>query len=626
MQKIIKHKVNKNLILRVWGWLLLICMTISAILFILFHLRQDIIEESGATFSASHTSLINTFRSIYTKEVVQKVKKYGMQITLHPKEHHNEIPLPVSIILLIAEQLKQDKSELSFKLYSAYPFNPNNKGGGLSNQFAKQAWKALNKNPDKPFIRIENIDGRSSYRYAVADVMNQTCVNCHNNHPKTPKSNWKVGDVRGIIEVSSPLNKIIRKSQLSFYFIYFLFLLLIILFIVLFIKLRQIDQFKDIELKQYSQELLELNEKLNIIIDYATDGILSINAQQDIICFNKEAEDIFGYTEKEVMGKKMTMLIPHYARSGHQDNVNNFRDSSADMEIKGLNRGLILKGLHKDGHIFSASVGISRKQLANGEWQFTAFIQDITEQLEWEKSLYDAKEKAEAANTAKSQFLSSISHEIRTPMNAVLGFSQLLALDTQSPLNKNQKEAVEQIMKGGNHLLNLINEVLDLSKIEAGHVDIVLDSVNVVDLISHIYSLIKTQADQYSIQLESQVDNVHSVNIKADKNKLQQVLLNFSSNALKYNSDHGKIIFSCHKTEANKIRICVSDTGEGASEELLPVMFEPFNRLNKVNSNIQGTGIGLTICKKLVHLMQGKIGVSQNSDIGLTFWVEFDEA
>ncbi|MCK5697703.1 MAG: DUF3365 domain-containing protein [Gammaproteobacteria bacterium] len=622
----IKDNVNKNLILRVWAWLLLIFITINAILFILFQLRQDIIEESSATFSSLQASLVQSFRSIYASEVVEKAKYYGMQLSLHPEDHHNEIPLPATITWLIAQQLKQKKSEQSLKLYSAYPFNSETKDSGLTDDFAKQAWKSLNEDSTKPFIRIETINELSMYRYAVADIMQESCINCHNSFPESPKTDWKVGDVRGILEVQLPLNSIISQSQWSFYILYFLFLMLIMLFVILFLKLRKIDQIKDNELKQSSLELLELNEKLNVIIDYATDGIMSIDAQQHIICFNKEAEVIFGYAEKEVMGKKMTMLIPPDARATHQDNINKFRDSPADMEIKGLNRGIILKGVHKDGHIFSASIGLSRKQLANGEWQFTAFIQDITKQLEWEQSLKDAKEKAEAANTAKSQFLSSISHEIRTPMNAVLGFSQLLALDTQAPLNKNQKEAVEQIMKGGNHLLNLINEVLDLSKIEAGHINIVLTSVNIKNLISHIFTLIKVQADQRSIQLENQVDNAHNFHIKADENKLQQVLLNFSSNAIKYNIENGKITFSCYKTDANKIRICVCDTGEDTSEELLPTMFEPFNRLDKVNSNIQGTGIGLTICKKLVYLMAGKIGVSKNSETGLTFWVEFDEA
>jgi len=616
---------NKNILFRIWHWLLLIAINLIVLLIVLFQLRQGIIMESGNTFGLLQTSLITTFRSIYSTDVVRKVKLQGIKITPHPEGHDNEIPLPASMTLLIAKRLQQKDIKHTLSLYSPYPFTDIRKDGGLPDEFARQAWQALNKNPGQPFIRIEDIAGISMYRYAVADILNESCAACHNSYPGAPKRHWKAGDVRGIFEVRLPLNNIINKSQFTFYMLYLFLFILIGLFITLFIKVRKIDHFKDNELQKQTLKVQELNEKLNVIVDYATDGIMSIDAQQHILFFNRKAEQIFGYNAAEVMGKKMTMLLPHYVRPVHQDNVNKFRDFPSDMEEKGLNRDLALKGMHKDGHIFPASVGISRKQLSNGEWQFTAFIKDITEQQKWEQDLRNAKESAEKANQAKSEFLSSISHELRTPMNAVLGFAQLLAIDTKTPLSDMQKESVQQIIKGGNHLLNLINDVLDLAKIEAGHIDISLAVIDIENLVSQICLLIQPQAEQRSIRIVNTIDSKEKFKIKADQTKIQQVLLNLSSNGIKYNNEHGTLTFSCYKSDNNKLRISVSDTGEGVSEELMEQMFDPFNRLNKVNSNIQGTGIGLTICKQLVELMQGNIGVFRNSDKGLTFWLEFSQ-
>jgi len=618
-------KNNKKILFRIWGWLLLIGFTISMLLFVLFQLRHDIIMESGNTFGSLQTSLIKTFRFIYTTEILAKARLHGMQSTVHPQGHNNEIPLPATLTFLIADHMKQEGFDQSVSMYSPYPFPAIRQNGGLQDDFARQAWQTLNNNPDQAFVRIEKVGDIAMYRYAIANIMKPVCVACHNSYPEAPKTDWKVGDVRGVLEVKLPLDSIINKSQPTFYMLYFLLFVLITLFVILFVKVRTINQLKDSELKNQSLELQELNEKLNIIVDYAADGIMSIDAQQHILFFNRQAEQIFGYTAEQVMGKKMTMLLPHYVRSVHQANVDKFKNFPSDMEAKGMNRGLALKGMHKDGHIFPASVAISRKQLANGEWQFTAFIKDITKQNEWQKNLQEAKENAEQANKAKSEFLSSISHELRTPMNAVLGFAQILAIDKKDPLSDRQKKSVAQITEGGNHLLNLINDVLDLAKIEAGHIDIQLETVDVNTLISQVCGLIQSQAEEQSISLKNTIDNKQSYKIRADYTKVQQVLLNLSSNAVKYNSDNGILTYSCYTTDKNKIRISVSDTGEGVPENLLTVMFEPFNRLNKVNSNIQGTGIGLSICQQLVDLMAGEIGVFKNQDKGLTFWIEFDQ-
>jgi PAS domain S-box-containing protein len=252
--------------------------------------------------------------------------------------------------------------------------------------------------------------------------------------------------------------------------------------------------------------------------------------------------------------------------------------------------------------------------------------EDITRQKQLELNLVKAKEQAEKANKAKSEFVSSMSHELRTPMNAVLGFAQLLALDNKTPLNKDQQESLSYITESGTHLLALINDVLDLSQIEMDQTHIVIEDVDVNSLIAQVANTIQAEAKKSAISIVNNVTEIPVINVRANYNKLKQILLNFASNAVKYNSEQGAITFSCAKTDKGRARINVCDTGEGVPESSFPALFEPFNRLDKINSSILGTGIGLTICKELVDLMGGEIGVFNNPNKGLTFWVEFELA
>ena len=348
---------------------------------------------------------------------------------------------------------------------------------------------------------------------------------------------------------------------------------------------------------------------------------------------NDKFKDISQYSHDELMGKNHRLLKSNF----HPDSF--FKEMWLTIASGKTWHGEI-KNKAKDGSYYWVSSTIIPYLNEQGKpEQYISIRTDISDIKALEAKQQEAnrlllaekviteqeKQKAEKANQAKSEFLSSMSHELRTPMNAVLGFSNFLASDTRTPLTEDQLESVEQIIEGGEHLLSLINDVLDLSKIEMGQTDIYIEPVDIKLLISQVFLLIQPQAEQQSITLENKVTDETCFKIRADYTKLKQVLLNFSSNAVKYNSDNGKLTFSCKKTNNNKIKLLVSDTGNGVPEELFPSLFEPFNRLDKANSNIQGTGIGLSICKHLVELMEGEIGVFQNSDKGLTFWVEFKE-
>jgi PAS domain S-box-containing protein len=256
---------------------------------------------------------------------------------------------------------------------------------------------------------------------------------------------------------------------------------------------------------------------------------------------------------------------------------------------------------------------------------------DITERKQLDQTLLEnnielkkAKYLAEKANLAKSEFLSSMSHELRTPLNAILGFAQLIDGSTPPPTVP-QKKSVEQILQAGWYLLDLINEILDLTLIESGKLSLSMEPVALAELMLECETMIEPQALNRNIKLEFPKGE-NELMVKADHTRLKQVLINLLSNAIKYNKEQGEVKVSCHASTPERLRICVQDTGRGLSAEKISQLFQPFNRLGQEHGKEEGTGIGLVVTKKLVELMGGKIGVESVVDEGSQFWIDLDIA
>ncbi|HLD45005.1 MAG TPA: PAS domain-containing sensor histidine kinase, partial [bacterium] len=245
---------------------------------------------------------------------------------------------------------------------------------------------------------------------------------------------------------------------------------------------------------------------------------------------------------------------------------------------------------------------------------------DITRRKEVEHELELAKIAAEEASLAKSEFLSSMSHELRTPLNAILGFAQILELTPNEPLSAKQKDATDQILKGGEHLLNLINDVLNLARIETGKLDLKIEPVDLQNVLDECLSVASALTQNMNITITT--DNFTGAIVLADRVRLKQVLFNLLSNAVKYNRKNGHVNISSKATKDSWHQISISDTGRGIPTDKRDELFEPFARLGAENSIIEGTGIGLTITKRLLDAMGGRIDFISEEGVGTTFCVE----
>jgi len=370
-------------------------------------------------------------------------------------------------------------------------------------------------------------------------------------------------------------------------------------------------------------------ERLAFAVDGAGDGVWDWDLRSNSMKFSKLYMEMLGYCENE-----LPHTVDTWLESVHPDDIERAQekvqkymdgsDSTYSVELRLRCKDESYKWILCRGTIVN-------RDIDNEPLRMIGIHSDITKQKESEISLVNAREDAENANRAKSQFLSSMSHELRTPMNAIMGFGQLLTMDKDSGLSETQIDFATEIVKAGKHLLELINEILDLSRIEAGRIDLSIETVGLGEVVAESLQLIMPLAQKRGIEINISQNNTdveldklqdQLTWVRADRSRLRQVLLNLLSNAVKYNRENGKITLACHHSEDNMLRVSITDTGIGIGQEDQTRLFTAFNRLNADDTDVEGTGIGLVITKNIVELMGGNIGVDSRQDIGSTFWFD----
>ncbi|MDO9103565.1 MAG: PAS domain S-box protein [Methylovulum sp.] len=373
------------------------------------------------------------------------------------------------------------------------------------------------------------------------------------------------------------------------------------------------------EQKLLAQRLRDHQFYTRSLFESNIDALMTTDPSGIITDVNKQMEVLTGCTRDELIGAsfKRHFTDPEQAEASIKLVLSDKKVTNYELTVRAIDGKETVVS-------YNATTFYDRDRRLQGVF---AAARDITERKRLDQVLQEnnielenARALAEKANLAKSDFLSSMSHELRSPLNAILGFAQLMESDSPPPTPL-QTESIAQILRAGWHLLTLINEILDLAKVESRQVPLSEEPVALVDVLSECQGMIEQQAQQRGIELTfSPSDNTYFV--RADRVRLKQVLINLLSNAVKYNVNQGLVEVDCTDGAPGYIRVSIRDTGAGLNPEQLGQLFQPFNRLGQEASGEEGTGIGLVVAKRLVELMGGSIGVSSTLGVGSVFWFE----
>ncbi|HWF51495.1 MAG TPA: ATP-binding protein [Solirubrobacteraceae bacterium] len=352
--------------------------------------------------------------------------------------------------------------------------------------------------------------------------------------------------------------------------------------------------------------------RFRLLAENSRDVIRLFDAERTIRYASPSCEAVLGYRPEELIGHAA-------AEFQHPDDAA-ASDTRRDTVIAGRGDDVTMtyRSRRKDGGYvwLESSVRPLRDEAGGAVVGYQESARDISERREAEAEIRRAKEEAEHANRAKSEFLSRMSHELRTPLHAILGFGQLLE---HEDLRSGQREKLVQIIRGADHLLTLINEALDLSAIERGELRLSLEPVHVADVLDEALDMVAPLAAGRSLTVLAPVPAELDHHVMADRQRLKQVLLNLLSNAVKYNREGGSVEVACAREGGDKCRIEVADSGVGIAAEDVTRLFEPFDRLGAETSDVEGTGLGLALAKRLIEAMDGEIDVESELGRGSAF-------
>ena len=592
MRNLLHYKIITPLIISMF-------IMLSGIFFLTPYLLKEFSKEDAFMQAKQVVENIKVFRSYYSRDILSKIQEHStLKADYNHKTKPQTLPLPITLIHDIGSEFTKN-TNISIKVYSHHPF-PNRASRKLD-QFEQESLSYLIKNPKKSYVREDIINDKPVLRTAFADILSESaCVKCHNTRVDTPKDDWKLGDVRGAIEIIVPLAHTYNEMQKITYaiiiFISFNFFLLALYFI------------KNRSTNSSLQKLFTNKDKILSEYKKAVDAgaIVSKADKNGIITYANEAfVEVSGYSLEELIGKSHSIVR-------HPDTDKKvFEQMWKKLKNKEIWQGDI-KNLAKNKtsyYVYATIVPIVDEN--ENIVEFLALRYNTTK-------LHEAILKANEAEKTKSRFLANMSHELRTPLNAIIGFSQIL--QKKESLGKKELLYVEKIALSGQNLLTLVNSILDFSKIEEGEMEFHPTQISINELFAEIMVLFETSISEKKINL--QITMSKGEKLYADRQLLKQALINIISNAVKFTPQNGKIEISCKK-DADNYKFTLCDSGSGISKEDIKILFDPFKQGENAHKEvITGTGLGLAITHKIVtQLHNGKIWVESELGEGTCFHI-----
>jgi PAS domain S-box-containing protein len=585
---------------------IMFCVGVVCMLWYVSHLQSNLIASTVLQDASLYSQALREFRTLYTSEVVETVIKHGIEVTHDHTTKEGAIPLPVTLTMLLGKRIAAHGSGAQTRLYSPHPFPSRQEEGGLPDAFSQEAWSYLQQNPGKSFYRFEDFQGLRSLRYATADLMRPSCVNCHNMHPASPKTDWKTGDVRGILEVILPLDRAVAQTYVGLKGTFALMAVMSVLWLsglaLVIGRLRQSSadltqrasalENEISERKGAEEALRQSQQQYHHLLESTHDLIQSVSPDGCFLFVNQAWLKTLGYTEAQLRQLRIADIV-------HPRSLSHWRGVCARVLAGESVQYLQATLLAQDGRSILVEGNMIGRYVDDEAVALHGFFRDITERVRLQEQLIERERLA-----ALGRITGAIAHELGTPLNSVLGYTQLLA---NAELPEDARRRLKIIESQVQRMAEIITHYLSRTRgAPPTH-----RPVNLNELVLETLVQLEIRFQQSHVQTVTTLSESLPL-LDADGASLQRLMINLLNNAIDAMPAGGTVTVTTRLTVPPEspqrgIVVEVADTGTGIPAELLPKVF---NLFVTTKSEARGTGLGLSICQEIVRSHGGTIQLS----------------